>query len=67
VRVRAQVSIEGRPLNYKAGNHSKFVGLDDEVCSVEQLALQHYAAEYGDGKVANREIRVWHGATEKGP
>jgi hypothetical protein len=22
---------------------------------------------YGDGKVANREIRVWHGATENGP
>ena len=22
---------------------------------------------YGDEKVANREIRVWHGATEKGP
>jgi hypothetical protein len=24
-------------------------------------------AGYGDAKVANREIRVWHGATEKGP
>jgi cation transport ATPase len=22
---------------------------------------------YGDQKVANRDIRVWHGATEKGP
>jgi hypothetical protein len=22
---------------------------------------------YGDAKVANRDIRVWHGATEKGP
>jgi hypothetical protein len=22
---------------------------------------------YGDEKAANREIRVWHGATEKGP
>jgi hypothetical protein len=22
---------------------------------------------YGDEEVANREIRVWHGATEKGP
>jgi hypothetical protein len=22
---------------------------------------------YGDEKVANREIGVWHGATEKGP
>ena len=25
------------------------------------------AREYGDEKVANREIRVWHGATENGP
>jgi hypothetical protein len=24
-------------------------------------------SEYGDGKVANREIRVWHFATEKVP
>jgi hypothetical protein len=24
-------------------------------------------APYGDAKVANRGIRVWHGATEKGP
>ena len=24
-------------------------------------------AEFGDAKVANREIRVWHGATEEGP
>jgi len=40
-----QVSIEGRPLNYEMGRKSQFVGLDDEVCSVEGLALQHYAAE----------------------
>ena len=25
------------------------------------------SAGYGDAKVANREIRVWHGATENGP
>jgi hypothetical protein len=24
-------------------------------------------AGYGDGKVANRDTKVWHGATEKGP
>jgi hypothetical protein len=23
--------------------------------------------QYGDAKVANRDIRVWHGATEMGP
>jgi hypothetical protein len=26
-----------------------------------------HPSSYGDEKVANREIRVWHGATEKGP
>jgi hypothetical protein len=26
-----------------------------------------YGAAYGDAKVANRESRVGHGATEKGP
>jgi hypothetical protein len=25
------------------------------------------SAAYGDGKVANREILVWHGATDNGP
>jgi Fanconi-associated nuclease 1 len=44
-----QVSIEGRPLNYQMGRKSQFVGLDDEVCSVEHLALQHYAAESNGG------------------
>jgi hypothetical protein len=24
-------------------------------------------ARYGDAKVANRDTKVWHGATEKGP
>jgi hypothetical protein len=34
----------------------------------EHLALlQARALEYGDGKVANRESRVRHGATEKAP
>jgi hypothetical protein len=27
----------------------------------------HRRSVYGDEKVANREIRVWHGATENGP
>lgn len=38
-----QVVIEGRPLNREVGKKSRFVGLDDEVCTVEDLALQHYA------------------------
>jgi hypothetical protein len=27
----------------------------------------HAAPLYGDEKAANRDIRVWHGATETGP
>ena len=27
----------------------------------------HAPVRYGDEKVANRDIRVWHGATENGP
>jgi hypothetical protein len=35
-------------------------------CLPSTTRAPHHAA-YGDEKVANREIRVWHGATEKGP
>lgn len=35
--------IRGRALNSEPGQHSRFFGLDDEVCRVEQFALQHYA------------------------
>ena len=31
------------------------------------LTKLHTELTYGDEKVANRESRVWHGATEKGP
>jgi hypothetical protein len=30
-------------------------------------ATRSGSMSYGDEKVANREIRVWHGATENGP
>ncbi len=32
-----------------AGLKSRFYGLDDEQCSVEELALQYYASEEGGG------------------
>jgi hypothetical protein len=35
--------------------------------SPHQSPLRTHLARYGDQKVANREIRVRHGATEKGP
>jgi hypothetical protein len=31
------------------------------------LASPPRSPGYGDAKVANRETKVWHGATEKGP
>jgi hypothetical protein len=41
--------------------------LHAKLLSAEAADPQHAAALYGDEKVANREIRVWRGATEKGP
>jgi hypothetical protein len=46
-----------------------------DVADAQGRAALHYAAEngkakvrpYSGAKVANREIRVWHGATEHGP
>lgn len=41
--------IEGRPLGRVLGVKSRFYGPDDEQCTVEQLALQHYASQEGGG------------------
>jgi hypothetical protein len=40
-------------------------GAPAEVARV--LRAQDYYEVYSDEKVANRDIRVWHGATETGP
>ncbi|KAH9312958.1 hypothetical protein KI387_027993 [Taxus chinensis] len=42
-----QVFVRGRPLNSVTGAKSIFYGYDEQQCSVEQLALQYYAAEEG--------------------
>lgn len=42
-----QVTITGRPINRQTGMKSRFYGYDDDQCSVEELALQHYAGESG--------------------
>ena len=50
-----QVRIEGQPLNSVLGIKSRFVGNGGEECSVEELALQYYAAQAGGawtGKLA---------------
>jgi hypothetical protein len=37
-------------------------------CGMRVSVARYWSpATYGDAKVANREIRVWHGATENGP
>ncbi|TMW59387.1 hypothetical protein Poli38472_004456 [Pythium oligandrum] len=35
-------TIIGRPLNRATGERSRFIGYDDEPCTVEQLVIQHY-------------------------
>ena len=40
-----QVRIEGQPLDSVLGIKSRFLGNGGEECSVEELALQFYAAE----------------------
>jgi fanconi-associated nuclease 1 len=40
-------TIPGRPISSVVGAKSVFYGLDDQPCSVEQLALQYYASEEG--------------------
>ena len=55
-----QVDIEGRPLNREVGKKSHFFGLDDAVCSVEDLVLQHYAApEHGGWQGVHAEGAVF--------
>ena len=43
--------IRGGATNSEIGVKSTFWGYDDEMCSVEELALQHYASEEGGGWV----------------
>ena len=40
-----QICIEGRPIASKIGAKSAFWSVDGEAVKVEDLALQHYAAE----------------------
>jgi len=54
--------IYGKPINCRAGQKSVFYGYDDQLCSVEELALQHYAGE-GEG-IAEEE--AWTGLHSEG-
>jgi len=50
-------------LNSRVGEKSYFYGYDDELCSVEELALQYYAGMAGEGESGwvglHTESRVW--------
>jgi hypothetical protein len=41
--------------------------LRDTEAAEALVAVLRDGTAYGDEKVANRDTRVWHGATEKGP
>ncbi|GLE09217.1 hypothetical protein PINS_up020808 [Pythium insidiosum] len=62
----------GRPLNRSTGERSRFIGYDDEPCTVEQLVLQHYhyrhdhehfASEESmkENKSGNESLTGWYG------
>lgn len=51
-----QICIEGRPIVSKVGAKSQFWSVEGEAVKVEDLALQHYAAE---------EHGAWQGGPSK--
>jgi hypothetical protein len=70
--VAAALALERGPQIGKARSGSESLAAaqgDTKAADRVSAASTHdeYRALYGDGKVANRENRVWHGATEKGP
>eukprot|EP00897_Mesotaenium_endlicherianum_P008066 jgi/Mesen1/7288/ME000373S06360 len=55
-----ETRVLGRPLNREVGAKSRFYGYDSQQCSVEELALQHYAASPPGWEGAHTEGGVWH-------
>ncbi|KUF83385.1 Fanconi-associated nuclease 1 [Phytophthora nicotianae] len=55
--------IVGRPLNRQTGEKSRFVGYDDEPCTVEQLVLQYYRDHHPVDEVSAENTRFggWYG------
>ncbi|CAI5718835.1 unnamed protein product [Hyaloperonospora brassicae] len=57
-----QDHIVGRPLNRQTGEKSRFVGYDDEPCTVEQLVLQYYRDHCPvDGHDKHVKTGGWYG------
>ncbi|XP_073284156.1 fanconi-associated nuclease 1 homolog isoform X2 [Primulina huaijiensis] len=55
----AEVHIQGKPLNRKAGMKSIFYSEDGEQCGVEQLALEYYSGEGGGWHGVHAESGIW--------
>lgn len=57
--------IIGRPLNRAMGEKSRFIGYDDEPCTVEQLVLQHYQQYHVSARketeIYNDDLGGWYG------
>ena len=60
LREPKEVRVTATPLNSVPGMKSVFVGLDGQPCSVEELALQHYALpENGSWRGMHSEGGIW--------
>ncbi|OWZ01101.1 hypothetical protein PHMEG_00027583, partial [Phytophthora megakarya] len=63
-----QHHIVGRPLNRQTGEKSRFVGYDDEPCTVEQLVLQYYRDHHAVDKISEESMESggWYGVHSEG-
>ncbi|KAL4117137.1 hypothetical protein PRIC2_012585 [Phytophthora ramorum] len=63
-----QSHIVGRPLNRQTGEKSRFVGYDDEPCTVEQLVLQYYRDHCPVDEASEDKLRSggWYGLHSEG-
>ncbi|CAI5736834.1 unnamed protein product [Peronospora destructor] len=63
-----QDRIVGRPLNRQTGEKSRFVGYDDEPCTVEQLGLQYYRDHHPLNVVSKEIVKTggWYGVHSEG-
>jgi len=65
--------IQGRPLNKITGEKSRFIGYDEQPCTVEQLVIQHYGRTGTQAKIKttcpglNRNVLLgWYGSHFEG-
>ncbi|RQM17090.1 hypothetical protein DD237_001137 [Peronospora effusa] len=63
-----QDRIVGRPLNRQTGEKSRFVGYDDEPCTVEQLGLQYYRDHHPVNVASKATVKTggWYGVHSEG-